>query len=162
MSTGSFSGNKKSQKHTIPANKFLKSTRPRPQAQSRKMQKDCFVLSHSTHKFPLRAACQNITPSAAWPSFVHHQQPPATATPKHKTSSNDYPIIPSSHPYNNECIMVFLGGLRCLCNEMPTSSTIVTSQQKRRNEISILIAKIAASYQGELTEQVPRSICCRR
>jgi hypothetical protein len=56
--------------------------------------------------------------------------------------------------------MVFVVGLHCLCDETPTSSTIVTSQQKRRNEISILNAKIAASYQGELTEQVPHSICC--
>jgi hypothetical protein len=58
--------------------------------------------------------------------------------------------------------MIFVGGLRSLCNKMPTSSTIVTSQQKHRNEISILIAKIAASYQGELTEQVPHSICSHR
>jgi hypothetical protein len=32
VSTGSFSGNTKTQKHTFLANKFLKSTRPHPQA----------------------------------------------------------------------------------------------------------------------------------
>jgi hypothetical protein len=157
VSTGLFSGNTQTQKHTFPANKFLESTQPRPQAQNRKMQKHSFALLHSTHKSPLQAACQNNTPLAAWrpPLIIYHPQ-----VPPHPNTRQAALIIPSSHPYDNKLIMVFLGGLRCLCNEMPTSSTILTSQQKRRNEISILIAKIAASYQGELTEQVPRSICC--
>jgi hypothetical protein len=34
--TGSFLGNTKTQKHTFPANKFLKSTQPHPQAQNAK------------------------------------------------------------------------------------------------------------------------------
>jgi hypothetical protein len=36
VSTGLFSGNTKTQKHTFPANKFLKSTQPHPQAQNAK------------------------------------------------------------------------------------------------------------------------------
>jgi hypothetical protein len=57
------------------------------------MEKHSFALLHSTHKFPLRAACQNITPFAAWPSSVHHLPPPGAATPKNKTSSINYPIV---------------------------------------------------------------------
>ncbi len=57
------------------------------------MDKHSFALLHSTHKFPLRAACQNITPLAAWPSSVHHLPSPSDATPKHKTSSTNYPIV---------------------------------------------------------------------
>jgi hypothetical protein len=62
MSTGSFSGNTKTQKHTFPAQKFLKSTQPHPQAQNAS-------FAHRINKYKMHTRC-------AWAggTFLHFLQ----------------------------------------------------------------------------------------
>jgi hypothetical protein len=69
VSTGSFSGNIKTLKHTFPTNKFLESTQPRPQAQNAK---NIPSFTHTFHAKIKQGRLQKGGVSTANPKKEHH------------------------------------------------------------------------------------------